>query len=200
MNVVPRDASDEQVLDIVRGWIDVLAQKDYSAVFEAIGLSIRGEAPGAECIEGCIQYYRSPEYYPGMEEFSVTDWRTAHGGNPEPEQSVVWYQPNSIKMAGAVSFDLPLNGCWSDLTADFVFFENNDPAGYNLCLEEIDSRVQHYRIMAARERELSDSDELMEEHFDEPMTVSQSSPSYHAGRCDLSGVELSEKQDEDVVT
>jgi hypothetical protein len=41
-------------------------------------------------------------------------------------------------MAGAVAFDLPLNSRWSDLAADFVFFETgNTNAGYTLRLEEI---------------------------------------------------------------
>jgi hypothetical protein len=43
-------------------------------------------------------------------------------------------------MAGTVAFDLPLNGQWSDLTADFVFFDNDTAAGgHTLRLEEIHS-------------------------------------------------------------
>jgi hypothetical protein len=44
---------------------------------------------------------------------------------------------------GAVSIDLPLNGRWSDLRADFVWFESADPIGdYHLALEEIGSWQQ----------------------------------------------------------
>jgi len=203
MNFVPRAATDEQVLNIVRGWVDVLSKADYKAVFDEIGLSIRGEAPGAECIQGCIQYYRSPEYYPGVEEFIVTDWRTAQGGNPEPMLKVEWYEPNSIKMAGAVSFDLPLNGRWSDLTADFVFFENDCPEGYNLCLEEINSWVQgqrdsweqDQRDIAAMGVELSSAEALEQEHLDVQLIDAQPSASSQTSRFDIAGEHLSQKQD-----
>ena len=145
MNFVPRDASEEQVLGIVRGWVEALAQKEYARVFQEIGLIDRGTAPGPECIQGCIEEYRSPDYYPGVEKFAVTDWRTAQGGNPEPAQRVEWYDTARISLAGAVSFDLPLNGRWSDLTADFVFYEYDEPEGYRLWLEEINSWEQRQR-------------------------------------------------------
>ena len=196
MKFVPRDATDEQVLDIVRGWVDVLSKADYTTVFDEIGLIMRGEAPGAECIHGCIQYYRSPEYYPGVEEFLVTDWRTAQGGNPEPAQRVEWYEPNSTKMAGAISFDLPLNGRWSDLTADFVFFENSDPEGYNLCLEEIDSWEQGQRDIAAMDLELSNVEALEQEHLDAHLREAQPSASSQTLRFDVGGEPLSRKPDE----
>jgi hypothetical protein len=152
MIFVPRNASDEQVLDIVREWIDVLTKEDYEAVFAAVGYSLSFGEPGAECIRKEIKKYRSPEYFLGVEEFTVTDWRTAHGGNPTPAQKVTWYKPNSTRLAGAVVFDLPLNGQWSDLTADFVFFENdNVDEGYVLCLEEIGSWTQTQREMEASE-------------------------------------------------
>ena len=53
-------------------------------------------------------------------------------------------------MVGSVTFDLPLNGQWSDLTADFVFFEGADArAGYPLGLEEIGSWRQMQREIEA---------------------------------------------------
>lgn len=197
MRFVPRGATDEQVLDIVRGWVDVLSKEEYETVFKEIGLSIRGEAPGAECIQGCIQYYRSPEYYPGSEKFTVTDWRTAQGGNPEPVQRVKWYEPNSTKMAGAVSFDLPLNGCWSDLTADFVFFENDDPEGYSLNLEEISSWVQDQRDIAAVEPKLSDAEALDQEHRDAQLLEVQPVASPQTLLYDIAGEPFSQKRDAD---
>lgn len=148
---IPRDASDEQVLDIVREWVDVLSQEDYEAAFVALGYLMAGEAAQPASFRESIkdyrspEYYRSQEYYPHVEDFTVTNWRTAQGGNPEPQQEVTWYELNSTKLAGAVAFDLPLNGRWSDLTADFVFFENNDPEGFDLYLEGIDSSEQFQR-------------------------------------------------------
>jgi hypothetical protein len=153
IGVVPRNASDESVLNIVKDWVDVLAKRDYQAVFESLGHSISSFAePSAESIRKTIEHYRSPEYYPGVSSFAVSDWRTARGGNAQPKREVVWYKSNSVRMRGAVAFDLPLNGQWSDLTADFVMFENDEPnSGYTLRLEEIHSWKQTQREMEARE-------------------------------------------------
>jgi hypothetical protein len=143
MTHVPRDASDEQVLDLVREWIDVLAKQDYEAVFAELGYALAFGESGAKCIQRAVQAYRSPNHYPGVEEFVVTDWRTAESGNPAPQQKVTWFKPNSTRLVGAVDFDLPLNGRWSDLTANFVFFENDNLGeGYVLCLEEVQSPRQ----------------------------------------------------------
>ncbi|HEX3949186.1 MAG TPA: hypothetical protein VHW95_04985 [Steroidobacteraceae bacterium] len=153
MNRVPRGASREKVLEIVRGWVDVLAAQDYQTAFEKLGYSISSGDSSFERITRAIQCYRSPDYYPGVTTFIVSDWRTARGGKPDPQQKVIWYKPNTVRMAGAVAFDLPLNGGWSDLTADFVFFENDNPdAGYILRLEEIHSWRQTQREMEAQER------------------------------------------------
>lgn len=191
MNYVPRDASEEQVLGIVRGWVEALARKEYKGVFEAIDLMIRGDAPGPECIQGCIEYYRSPVYYPGVDKFAVSDWRIAQGGNPEPVQRVEWYGPNTLQMAGAVSFDLPLNGRWSDLTADFVFFENDDPEGYRLWLEEIGSWQQRERDYQEQDqRELAALGlEPLEAHSGE----ASPSASAQVSRFDIAGEPLAQK-------
>ena len=195
MSFVPRDASDEQVLDIIRGWIDVLSEQDYTAVFNELGLSIGWITPGSECIQACIQEYRSPEYYPRVEEFAVTNWRTAQGSNPEPARSVQWYEPNSVKMAGAVSFDLPLNGRWSDLTADFVFFEGNDPKGYDLVLEEISSWEQVQRDIAEMESESSDAGPLEQENIDTHLQDAQPAVFFGTSRFSAAGEHISQKQD-----
>lgn len=148
MIFIPRDASDDQVLEIIRKCIDVLATEDYEQVFKELGYSMAYGEPGAECIRKEIKRYRSPDHYPGIEDFTVTNWRTAKGGNPAPRQKVIWYKSNSIKLAGAVDFDLPLNGKWSDLRADFVFFDNsNYREGYVLALEEILCDAQREREM-----------------------------------------------------
>jgi hypothetical protein len=140
--ILPRNSNEEQILNIVRQWVDVLAKQDYELVFSELKYAVAFDTPGAECIESEIKRYRSTNYFPGVEEFNVTDWRTAVGGNPLPLQKVIWYKPNDSKLAGAIAFDLPLNGKWSDLTADFVFSEIDHPKGYVLCLEQIDSPRQ----------------------------------------------------------
>ena len=75
------------------------------------------------------------------------------GGNPEAQQKVIWYSTNLPRLKGPVTFDLPLNGRWSDLTAEFVFFDNDDPTeGYPLCLEEVESWEQYQRDLEAAEQ------------------------------------------------
>lgn len=146
MILVPRRASDEEVLCIVREWIDVLAREDYATVFDALGYGLAFDEPGDECIRRAIKSYRSPQLYPGIGEFTVTDWRAARGGCPEPKQELIWYQGNSTAMAGAIQFFLPLNGKWSDLCADFVLWESDDSDSHCvLGLEEIGSWSQTVR-------------------------------------------------------
>ena len=143
MIFVPRDADEHQVLDIVHEWIDVIAAENYETVFAELGYSLAFGRPGGECVREAIESYRSPQYYPGVEEFVVTDWRKAQGGNRAPAKIVTWYKPNSTGLSGAVAFDLPINGKWSDLTANFVFFENENMAeGYVLSLEDVQSNGQ----------------------------------------------------------
>jgi hypothetical protein len=148
MVFIPHQATDEEILTIVRQWIDVLASEDYAKVFAELGylMSPYFDCSGGEAICQEIKKYRSPEFYPDVTDFKVTDWRTARGGNLKPTKYVKRYKPSSLKMMGAIGFDLPLNGKWSDLTADFVFFDNEKfPEGYVLCLEQIDSNSQWQR-------------------------------------------------------
>jgi|CXWL01.1.fsa_nt_gi hypothetical protein len=143
MILVPRHATDEEVLSIVRALIDVLVMNDYEAFCLEVGYLRAFGIPGADCIKRDLANYRSPDYYPDVEHFIVTDWRTARGGNTEPWRSVTWYKSNSSRLAGAVEFDLPLNGKWSDLSADFAFFDIPEyPDGFVLQLEEIQSSQQ----------------------------------------------------------
>lgn len=151
MLFVPKEASTEQVLDLVREWVDLLSQEDYRAAAAAV-LPVDGnETVNPEYLESDIKSYRSPEYYPGVEDFKVTDWRTAQGGNLNIEQDVIWYKPNS-GLRASVSFDLPLNGRWSDLTAELVFWEDEDSSeGSVLCLEDVRSWEQVQREEASEE-------------------------------------------------
>ncbi|HXT10952.1 MAG TPA: hypothetical protein VN873_05255 [Candidatus Angelobacter sp.] len=145
MVLIPHNATDEAVLDIIRGWIDVLAKEDYEAVVAELGpgldFAYGSYSSKAECLLAQIKRYVSSEYFPGVTDFIVTDWRLAKGGNPEPRRHVTWYKPNNlggVGLRGAIQFDLPLNGKWSDLTADFVLWEH-DIEYYVLALEEISS-------------------------------------------------------------
>lgn len=148
MIFMPRGASDAQVLDIAHHWVDVLAREDYAATFAALGYALlyQHDCSGPECIRSIIKSYRSPDFYPGVEDFTVTDWRTAEGGNPTPLQKITWFEPNDTGLRGALEMHLPLNDRWSDLEADFVWFENkNLGEGFHFSLEEICFLTQEQR-------------------------------------------------------
>jgi len=138
MACVPLTASDEELLSIVRSWLDVLAAGDYVRAFENLGYAMaRGE--GAEAIRRDVEAYRAQDLYPGVSEFRVTGWRSARGGNPAPIALVRRYAYTaSLPIVATIEIDLPLNDCWSDLEADFVLMARGpaDLEGW-LSLEDI---------------------------------------------------------------
>jgi hypothetical protein len=146
MVIVDPNSSDNEVIGVVLEWVDVLARKDYLTVFKELGYWDYDEESGVEEIRNAISKYRSPEFFPGVEEFVVSDWRLAKGGNPEPQRKVVWYDPNEPGIRASISVDLPLNGAWSDLQAEFLLFERaHIDSGYELRLETIYSWKQRNR-------------------------------------------------------
>ena len=70
----------------------------------------------------------------------MSGWREALGGNPEPRSQLIWYQPSIALPRGVFEFDLPLNGKWSDLLAEFVLSESTEQPGQCvMSLEDISS-------------------------------------------------------------
>src|SRR5579864_2406345 len=114
MVFIPHKATDEEILTIVRQWVEILATEDYAKVFAELGYSMNPyfNYSGGEAIRQEIKKYRSTEFYPDVTDFKATDWRLAKGGNPSPKQNVARFKPNNIKLAGAIQFDLPMNSKW----------------------------------------------------------------------------------------
>lgn len=139
---VSLSADDDELLKIVRCWLDILADENYEKVFENLGYAMDwGE--GAIAIKRDINKYRSNEFYPGISEFRVTDWRTAVGGNPDPNVLIRRYEySESLPLMATIELDLSLNGRWSDLEADFVVTASEPNASEGvLCLEDICSSL-----------------------------------------------------------
>jgi hypothetical protein len=135
---VSLSASDEDLLQVARSWVDVLAAEDYDQVFENLGYAMAAGA-GPLGIRRDIERYRSSELYPGVTRFTVTTWSTAVGGNPDPTRLVRRYKySESLPIVATIEIDLPLNGRWSDLEADFVVTvrQQGDAEG-TLALEDI---------------------------------------------------------------
>jgi len=143
---VPLSASDKELLQTVRAWLEVLADEDYDRVFAELGYAMSW-GRGSSGIREDIEKYRSPELYPGVVKFCVTDWRTAQGGNPDPLLSIRRYKPiEQLPLVATIEMDLPLNGQWSDLEADFVVMVSNSRDTYGtLSLEDIGSSEQFQR-------------------------------------------------------
>ena len=137
---VPLSVDDDQLLQIVRFWLDVLATGDYERIFESLGYAMAWGG-GAQAIRRDIEKYRSSALYPGIAEFRVSDWRNAVGGNPEPKVLIRRYEyMKSLPIVATIELDLPLNGRWSDLEADFVVTTLGPHAAEGvLSLEDINS-------------------------------------------------------------
>jgi hypothetical protein len=119
---LPWPSTDDVLLALAWSWVDVLGEGDYERVFREIGYS-RAFGGGAEAIRREIERYRDAVYFPSETAFSVTDRRTANGGNPTPTVLVQRFVPTeSLPILAAVEVDLPLNGKWSRLRASFVAF------------------------------------------------------------------------------
>jgi hypothetical protein len=104
---VPLSATDDELLQLVRSWLDVLAAEDYERVFEELGYAMAWGA-GAQGIRRDIQKYRSSELYPGVTDFRVTDWRKAAGGKPEPLVLVRRYvYSEDLPIVATIEMDLP---------------------------------------------------------------------------------------------
>jgi hypothetical protein len=138
MFYAPAQASNEQLQQIVRGWIDLVAKGRYAEAFDRYSYRMapnRPELTGAECIRSDIESYRSPSLFPAEANFRVTDWREAQG-DPPPTR-VEWYKPSGLGIACVVSAELPLNGKWSTLTADFLLYELEPGRGHLVELEHL---------------------------------------------------------------
>lgn len=116
--ILPRDASDEQILGVVRAWCHALAEEDYET---AVVMTRHKWPMTPQLMQQSIQGYGDLEPPVGSEVFKVTSLSTAtHLPGTEPVHEVHRFHPTVDGFSfGHVWFDLPLNGTWSDLTATF---------------------------------------------------------------------------------
>lgn len=129
MTELPLDATDEQILNLVHQWVDLLAQERYDDAYALTAHDSYYEwTPGL--MEAVITGYGLPEPASNGQIYRVTPEGTAAGG-PIPRHEVDRYDGGLIAQTGEyrvgnVWFDLPLNGEWSDLTATFALNVRND--------------------------------------------------------------------------
>jgi len=122
---LPRNSTDEQILDVVRGWVELLAQERYEEAFQMLRYQPT-ELWSPELIRNVITNYGFIEPRKDGARFKVTSLKDNLEGKAFHE--VEWYgdDPNRpAEYLGMAAFTLPLNGEWSDVTAMFDIVEED---------------------------------------------------------------------------
>jgi hypothetical protein len=129
----PKTANDEELLDGVRKWVDLLSEDRFSKAFDLTAYdSYREWTP--DLIRSVIAGYGVP-HEPESREYGISKVSQTEGG-PSPRWEVDrWQNAEPSSRIGFVRFDLPLDGEWSDLTATFEVVQINEH--YVLILQDI---------------------------------------------------------------
>jgi hypothetical protein len=123
--------SDDDILRLVDEWVDDLERGDYATAYARTGHdSYDGWTP--DLIRDAVAGYGLPDAHGSGVIFRVTSRAAARGHQHYRAVDREHVPPKSI---ATVSYDLPLNGEWSDLTARFRVVPA--PNGAELILEEI---------------------------------------------------------------
>ena len=141
MITLPKDASDDAVLNVVRRWLNELAKEDYSAA-HSLTYHPAGDHWNADLLRRVIENYGSVDS--GPEEgvtFKVTPLEGEHSDDSDVagRLEIEWFRSRGSEdnPLGTITCDLPLNGEWSDVSA--VFNVLSQPDG--LALQLMDVRV-----------------------------------------------------------
>jgi hypothetical protein len=128
----PPDAIGETILEGIKQWVGLLAQERYD---EAVRWLYRPPTTGTiwtpSLLQSLVTNYGLTEPRGDGKTYRVTPHAAAkrrRGGHPY--RDVDWFPPGSAQVnrgvVAAVTFDLPLNGEWSDVTAAFLIHKVND--------------------------------------------------------------------------
>jgi hypothetical protein len=122
---LPLTASKEDILKVVESWVEALAQGDYKQAYE-MTYHLPDDPYTPEFLPTWLANYGWHETY------QVTSLNAV---SPKPEGQVPPYRDVDFfktlpaengSTVGYIDFDLPLNGEWSDLTAQFDIWQLND--------------------------------------------------------------------------
>jgi hypothetical protein len=113
----PQTASDEELLDGVKMWVDMLAEERFPEAYQLTAHDSH-YAWTPDLIRSVVVGYGLP-HESGNHEYRISKICEARGG-PSPRWEVDrWQDTEPRYRVGFISFDLPLDGEWSDLTATF---------------------------------------------------------------------------------
>lgn len=120
----PKTASDEELLDGVRKWVDLLSEDKFS---EAYNLTAHDSyyAWSPELIRSFIAGY-GMRHEPGNHAYRISKISQTEGGASPRWVIDRWLDAEPSSRIGFVWFDLPLDGEWSDLTATFEVKQNKE--------------------------------------------------------------------------
>ncbi|MCA9647930.1 MAG: hypothetical protein KC492_44870 [Myxococcales bacterium] len=127
----PATPSDQELLEFVGRWIDLLAAGEFAAAYRATDHDPYYQW-SPDLIRAVIQGYGLPDPEPDQPIHHVTARAAASGGPPQREVLRDDLPPPAI---AEVVHDLPLSGVWSDLTATFRVEALS--TGYSVVLQEI---------------------------------------------------------------
>lgn len=132
MQILPIDADDEMILNLVRQWVNLLANDQVDAAQALLSIDEADRDWTPALIREVIAEY---EYDPGVLS-RITPVETAQIRDLQPYHTVdLLSEINATDVRGTVEFDLPINGFWSDLTA--IFWIKSHPQGLVLELYDI---------------------------------------------------------------
>jgi len=142
MKVLPADASDDEILEVCREWVDLVAAGRFADAIDLLHVPSRYDASQhwtTGSLQTYIGNYGSWEPLTDGRVVRITPLRTARipvdRPNFRPHADVVRLAGD--RAAGSVELDLPLDGDWSDLTAQFEF----EPVGGGIGLSLYDLHV-----------------------------------------------------------
>lgn len=119
----PLTASDEYLLNGVKKWVDLLAEGRFAHAFNLTAHdSYHSWTP--ELIRSVIAGYGLP-HVAGEHEYRISRVTEANEGRTPCWEIDRWRDAEPNHRVGSISFRLPLDGEWSDLTATFEILQND---------------------------------------------------------------------------
>jgi len=113
-------ATDNDILSLVKRWVDALAREDYGSAYNMTAHEPYYEWT-PQLIREVIEGYGLPDPHPDGP-FKVTPLKSAKGDLAPRHEVDRFDSPYASGAIGEVWFDLPLNDEWSDLTATFAIY------------------------------------------------------------------------------
>lgn len=137
MKVLPADAGDDEILEVCREWVDLVAAGRIADAIDLLYVPAAYQASQRwtrESLPTYIGNYGSWEPLADGRVVRMTPMATARvpDGRPnfQPHADVVRLTQN--RSAGSVELDVPLDEEWSDMTAQFEFAPVDGGIGVSL--------------------------------------------------------------------